>query len=129
MSSGTEGNKHKKGYVPMCTSARKELNPSACTPALEEGPPDPLWGAPFYMSLDFSGFALMFAMGNSSWMPAQGGDAGAPRSRAQRVGGPRAACAPCQCPLHSETALTCGRRCPDHCPLPVGSSRELVATT
>lgn len=31
---------------------------------------------PFYMSLEFSDFALMFAAGSDYGMPAQGGDTG-----------------------------------------------------
>lgn len=87
--SRTEGNKHDKDYVPMCLTSgwRKGPNSSAHSPSRWEGPPDPLQSAPFYMSLEFSDFALMFTTGSGSCVPAQGGDTGTPWSRAQRAGG------------------------------------------
>lgn len=81
-------------YVPISmTSTRRGLSPSSCTPSLWKGPPEPLWSAPLHRSLELSNFALMFATGRGSWMPARLVTAD-PQGAVPRGTGPREQCMP-----------------------------------
>lgn len=73
---------------------KKGPNPSSCTPSLWEGPPEPLWSAPLHRSLELSNFALMFATGSGSWMPARPVTSQPRRSSAQRDGNPEGSACP-----------------------------------
>lgn len=72
-------------YVPISmTSTKRGPNLSSCMPSLWEGLPEQLWSAPLPRSLPLSNFALMFATGSGSWVPARPGDIMAPGSSTQR---------------------------------------------
>lgn len=114
------------------TSTKRGPNLSSCTPSLWEGLPEQLWSASLPRSLQLLNFALMFATGSGSWVPARLGDIWPQGAAPRGTGTSRAVHAPCLCLQHSKRALTCSksRGCPGHCPPsagPVGKERGAEA--